>query len=118
MRTIQRVTAETTPGADRRAFTLVELLVAICIMSVLAALLVPGLRGALDSSRAANCTNNLRQIGSAFFLYLPDHNNVMPQRVYDVVTSSGVRLGYDELLSTYLGDSTPIFRCPSHPPKD
>lgn len=102
-----------------QAFTLIELLVTICIIGVLAALLVPGLGRALDSSRSAACTNNLRQIGAAFMLYLPDHNNVLPQRVYDaVVTSTGVRLGYDELLATYVDNATRIFRCPSHAPRD
>jgi len=102
-----------------RAFTMIELLVTISIIAVLAALLMASINKAMDSSRAAECTNNLRQIGAAFMLYLPDNNNVMPQRVYEVADpSTGVRLGYDELLAAYTEDAKRIFRCPSHPPKD
>jgi len=100
-------------------FTLIELLVTIGIIGVLAVLLVPSVARALDSSRSAECTSNLRQIGSAFFLYLPDHNNTLPQRVYEGAdVSPGVRLGYDELIASYMDNSTRIFRCPSHAPRD
>jgi prepilin-type N-terminal cleavage/methylation domain-containing protein len=46
-----------------RAFTLVELLIVMAVIGVLVALLMPVLGLARESARAAQCQNNLRQIG-------------------------------------------------------
>lgn len=57
------------------AFTLVELLVVIAILSLLMALVIPGVRGALDRARKVQCLNNLRQIGLATHMYMSDRND-------------------------------------------
>ena len=51
----------------------------IAIIAILAALLVPAVTRALETARAAYCTNNLKQIGTAFVLYSGDHaDQLMP----------------------------------------
>ena len=54
-------------------FTLVEMLVVIAIISILLALLLPGLRNSLEQARTLSCLNNLKQIGSAHQMYVDDH---------------------------------------------
>lgn len=50
-----------------RGFTLIELLVVIAIIAILAALLFPGVQGAINRARLTNLANNGRQIYTAIF---------------------------------------------------
>jgi prepilin-type N-terminal cleavage/methylation domain-containing protein len=59
-------------------FTLVELLVVIGIIAVLISILLPAIQRARDSANATRCLANLRQIGTAFVLYVNENKGAMP----------------------------------------
>lgn len=54
---------------NRKAFTLVEMLVVITIIAILIALLLPAMSRARESARNATCKNNLSQMGKALEIF-------------------------------------------------
>ncbi len=56
-------------GAQRSAFTLVELLIVIGIIGILVAMILPAIGRVRDEAFASNCRNNLRQLGLGFRIY-------------------------------------------------
>ena len=62
----------------KRAFTLVELLIVVTIISILAALLIPAVQMAREASRRTQCRNHLKQISLALHNYAQAHNVFPP----------------------------------------
>jgi len=61
-----------------RAFTLVEVLVVVAVISILIAILLPVCTSAREKARQATCTNNMRQIGTAMMMYAADNAQCLP----------------------------------------
>ena len=61
-----------------RAFTIVELLVVIGIITVLIAILLPALKNAREQARVVVCASNERQIYQFMCLYAADNRGVLP----------------------------------------
>lgn len=68
-------------SAPRRAFTLIELLIVIAIISLLAAMLFPVFASARDKARQTSCTNNLKQIYLGYRMYGQDYDGSFPTTV-------------------------------------
>jgi prepilin-type N-terminal cleavage/methylation domain-containing protein/prepilin-type processing-associated H-X9-DG protein len=62
----------------RRAFSLIELLVAIGIIAVLVAMLLPAIASARRASHATVCASNLRQLATALIHYAQDYDGAFP----------------------------------------
>mgnify|MGYP001025889842 CR=1 FL=1 len=61
-----------------RGFTLIELLVVIAIIAILAAMLFPVFARARESARKIQCLSNVKNIATAFQMYLTDYERMPP----------------------------------------
>ncbi|MDD2710419.1 MAG: prepilin-type N-terminal cleavage/methylation domain-containing protein [Verrucomicrobiae bacterium] len=104
----------------RDGFTLVEMLVTICILSMLVAMLSPALKNARDKARQISCLSNLRGLGQVFQMYGHDYEESIPS-MYD---SSNGLLWYDMisekgyLKTPVYNNNNQIWTCPAEPPHD
>ena len=106
------------------AFTLVELLVAIAVIGILAALLVPALAKARARGQCITCLNNMRQVGAAMHTYglefagnLPNPNALAATNFNDASAPDNPL----KLLRPYVGAKspdapTPVYVCPTAKP--
>ncbi len=94
-------------SSRRLGFTLLELFLVLAIMTLLAALLFPILREAVERGRRTHCLGNLHQLAQAHLLYVEDWDDQLPpwwqwgERHFTF---------WPEYLSPYLKDSE-VFRC-------
>jgi prepilin-type processing-associated H-X9-DG protein len=102
---------------------LIELLVVIAIIAILAANLLPALNSARGRGMAANCVNNIRQLGTANLLYADANSDYFifdadwgERKVYWCGKFSASSYGDVKAeggLNDYLGNEENIRSCPT-----
>ncbi|MHB9037155.1 MAG: type II secretion system protein [Armatimonadota bacterium] len=105
----------------KRGFTLIELLVVIAIIAILAAILFPVFASAKDKAKQSACLSNLRQLATAFNLYLQDNSDTWPlfywsykaPKGWEPLDDGGYSIGWDEMVMRYL-KSRNVLLCPTN----
>ena len=111
----------------KSGFTLIELLVVIAIIAILAAILFPVFAQAREKARQTACMSNLKQIGTAAYMYVQDYDERYPYSDVTLPNGSpgplnpaantgfGLRVNHykwEAWLMPYI-KNTQIFFCPS-----
>lgn len=93
-----------------RGFSLLELLVAMAVIAILGAMLLPALARTRESARRSVCAGNLKQWATIFHLYSMEHNGFYPDRQHLWPGMRTELLGVDlrALYPEYLADSAPL----------
>lgn len=91
-------------------FTLVELLTAMAIISILGGLLFAAIGNVRQTANQTTCVNNMRQLGTATMLYVQDHNGKYPL--------SNEEASWDKRIMPYLDHPSAenpceVLKCPS-----
>lgn len=99
----------------RHGFTLIEVLVAVGIISVLAGMLLSVCLEAREKARGMSCISNLKQVGTAATLYSQDYEETMvgtDQGGEEEDEDSQQEAFWADLLMPYL-KAPRVFECPS-----
>ena len=91
-------------------FTLLELLVAIAILAVLAALIFPAMDAVRRNASQTAGLSNMRQVGMAMIAYAGEHNYQLPGRE----TGKDGNDRWPKLIAEYLKDHT-VYAAPGDP---
>ena len=69
---LEKIKSDLRQRSKRRGFTIVELMIALVIVAVLAAVAVPTYRHLIKKAEAAGCINNIKQLWTAANTYMKD----------------------------------------------
>jgi prepilin-type N-terminal cleavage/methylation domain-containing protein/prepilin-type processing-associated H-X9-DG protein len=101
-------------AANRRGFTLVELVVVAAIIALLAGILLPALAQVRAKAKAARCVSNLRQLTCALIMYASDYDDRLPKSFFTHAPDYQVATYWWALTQPYVRNWQ-VYACPAVP---
>jgi len=104
----------------KKNFSLIELLVVIAIIGVLASMILPALGKARSTARMADCLSELRQYGTANYMYFDDNDYKFSKNYYGgsqyylngtVVTTGSAPLHTQVILDSLYTNNKSVYMC-------
>ncbi len=95
----------------KRAFTLIELLAVIAIITILAAILYPVGSRPREAARKSNCLSNLAQLGKGMKMYAQDYDEILPHAFFGTC-GTPTAASWADVLVPYVRD-VKVYDCPS-----
>lgn len=90
---------------NNKGFTLIELIIVVIILAILAAIIIPQLRGSTDDAKLSALDTNLSSMRSAIELYYTQHNNVYPGTIAND-TVVGVTAAHASTAAAFVAQTT------------
>ena len=111
--------------ANRRGFTLIEVLVVVAIIALLISILLPSLKAAREQSKIVLCASGLHQIGVGLTTYVTDHRGELPAlyRTSSVFTTyfmrvSGMSVNLGLIATRRYVKEPEVYYCPGQNPAE
>ncbi len=103
------------PLSQRRAFTLIEMLVVIAIIALLMTLLAPVAGRAMENARRSQCSSNIRALTQSLLSYANEHEGFFPPTAPNSNSwpwDGDWAIRYSDFYKNYLPDRDAYF-CPT-----
>ena len=113
----------TAPGSSRlcSGFTLVEVMVVVCIIGLLISIIIPSIGATRRRAKLVACSAQLKQVGIAMMAYLQDSGDRMPHvsfmpSISPAPLTTAEPVSIVKVLERHVKGQVEVFRCPEDLP--
>lgn len=102
-------------GPGRRGFSLIELMIVVCVIGILLSILLPSFARARSQAKLSACCGNLKTLYTGVLMYATDNNGQFPIEPPDAISTFQAFGSSNAFFVKYMTPYVPVYatRCPS-----